>query len=348
MNKKFIKIGNIKIGTAFPPLVIAEIGINHNGSIERAIKIADSAIKSGAKIIKHQTHVVDDEMSEEAKKIKPGNSNTNIYNIIKKCSLNEENEYKLMKYIQSKKRIFISTPFSRKAVDRLEKFNVPAYKIGSGECNNYLLVEYIARKKKPIILSTGMNSVKTIKPATKILEKFRIPYALLHCTNIYPTPAKLVRLHDITTLKKKFPKAVVGLSDHTSNIYSALASVALGASIIEKHFVDSKKFKGPDISASMDKNELRDLIYGSSQIFLAKGSNNKNPIKEEQKTINFAFASAVATKNIKVGEKLALNNFFLMRPGNGDFNIKNYKRLIGKRVKKPIKYNTQIKKNYLK
>ena len=192
-----------------------------------------------------------------------------------------------------------------------------------------------------------MNSIKTIKPATKILEKYKIPYALLHCTNIYPTPAKLVRLNDIITLQNKFPKAVVGLSDHTSNIYSALASVTLGSSIIEKHFIDSKKIKGPDISASMDIDELRDLIFGSNQIFLAKGSNDKNPIKEEQKTINFAFASAVATKNIKTGDRLNLENFFLMRPGNGDFNINNYKQLIGKRTKTSIKKNTQIKRKHL-
>lgn len=348
MSQKYIKIGNLKVGPKFDPLIIAEIGINHNGSIERAIKIADSAIRSGAKIIKHQTHVVEDEMSEEAKKIVPGNSSKNIYDIIKKCALDEENEYRLMKYIQRKKKIFISTPFSRKAVDRLEKFKVPAYKIGSGECNNYLLVEYVASKRKPIILSTGMNSIKTIKPATKILEKYKTPYALLHCTNIYPTPAKLVRLDDIITLQKNFPKAVIGLSDHTSDIYSALASVALGASIIEKHYVDSKKFKGPDISASMDKDELKKLIFGSKIIFQAKGSNKKNPLKEEQKTIDFAFASVAATKNIKIGEKLSLNNFFLMRPGGGDFNIKNYKKLIGKKVNKFIKKNTQIKRDHLK
>ncbi|MAV05610.1 MAG: polyhydroxyalkanoate biosynthesis repressor PhaR [Candidatus Pelagibacter sp.] len=348
MKNHFIKIKNIKIGYKFKPIIIAEIGINHNGSIERAINIANSAIKNGAEIIKHQTHVAEDEMSLEAKKIKPGNSNTNIYKIIEDCSLNQEEEFKLMKFIQSKKKIFISTPFSRKAVDRLEKFKVPAYKIGSGECNNYLLVDYIAKKRKPIILSTGMNSIKTIKPATKIIEKYKVPYALLHCTNIYPTPAKLVRLNDIDIIKKNFPKAVVGLSDHTANIYSALGAVSLGASIVEKHFVDSKKIKGPDISASMDPKELRELIYGSEQIFLARSSNKKKPVKEEQKTINFAFASAVATKDIFPGEKLSLENFFLKRPGNGDFNIENYKTIIGKKVLHKIKKNTQIKKTSLK
>lgn len=338
-----MKIGNINIGPTFEPVIIAEIGINHNGSIEKAIKIADSAIKSGARIIKHQTHIAEDEMSLEAKKITPGNSTKNIYDLISKCSLSEENEFKLMKYIQRKKRIFISTPFSRKAVDRLVKFKIPAFKIGSGECNNYLLVDYIAKQKKPIILSTGMNSIKSIKPSVKIIEKRRIPYALLQCTNLYPTPAKLIRLNDLNVLKKSFPKSIIGLSDHSTNIYNSLGAIALGACIVEKHYVDKKNFKGPDISSSMDKHELQELIKASKQVFLARSSNGKKPVKEEKQTIKFAFASAATTKNLKKGQRLSLKNFYLKRPGNGDFNIKNYKKLLNKKVKRDIKKNTQIK-----
>ena len=189
-----------------------------------------------------------------------------------------------------------------------------------------------------------MNSIRSIKPSVKIFEKYKNPYALLHCTNIYPTPPHLIRLDDLKTLKKYFPKAIIGLSDPSSNIYSSLGAIALGASIVEKHFVDTKKIKGPDISASMDKNELKELIFGAEQIFLSKGSNNKKPVKEEIKTINFAFASAVATKNLLKGEKLSLKNFFLKRPGIGDFTIHNYKKLIGKKLKKEIKENTLIKK----
>ncbi len=340
---KVLKIGNIKISPSHKPAIIAEIGINHNGSIEKDIKIADSAIKSGAKIIKHQTHIAEDEMSIEAKKVVPGNSRKNIYDLVKKCSLSEEDEFKLMRYIQKKNRIFISTPFSRKAVDRLVKFKVPAFKIGSGECNNYLLVDYIARKKKPIILSTGMNSIDTIKPSVKIIEKYKNPYALLQCTNIYPTPPKLIRLNDFHLLKKHFPKSIIGLSDHTSDIYVSVGAIGLGACIIEKHFVDKKNFSGPDVSSSMDQYELKELIKASEQVFLARTSNGKKPVKEERQTIKFAFASAVATEDIIKGQFLNLKNFYLMRPGNGDFNIHNYKKLINKRAKRNIKKNTQIK-----
>ena len=180
MKKPFLKIANRLIGENYKPLIIAEIGINHEGSIEKAFKIAKSAIDSGAEMIKHQTHVLDDEMSLEAKFIKPGNSNKNIFDIIKKNSLSIENEFKLMNFVKKNKKIFISTPFSRKAVDRLVKFKVPAFKIGSGECNNYLLVEYIAKQKKPIILSTGMNSISSIKPNIKIFKKHKTKFALLH------------------------------------------------------------------------------------------------------------------------------------------------------------------------
>ena len=346
MKNKF-KIGNILISDDRPPVIIAEIGINHNGSIDAAIDIADSAIKSGAQIIKHQTHVIDDEMSEEAKKVIPGNADISIYEIIKKCALSEKDEKKLMNYIVQKKRIFISTPFSRAAADRLNSFGVPAFKIGSGECNNYHLIKYICKFKKPIILSTGMNSIDSIRPSVNIIKKAKIPLALLHCTNIYPTPAKLVRLDCINQLKKNFSNCVIGISDHTENNYTSLGAVALGAKIIEKHFIDSKKKKGPDISCSMDPKELRELIFASKTIFDASGG-QKVPLKEEKKTIAFAFASVVSTKEILEGEKLSQKNIFVRRPGGGDFKIKDLTKLYGKVAKKKIKNNIQIKKSFIK
>ena len=340
------KIGNLLISEKTPPVIIAEIGINHNGSLEAAIAIADSAIRSGAEIIKHQTHVVDDEMSEEAKKVIPGNADISIYEIIKKCALSEKDEKKLMNYIIQKKKIFISTPFSRAAADRLGRFGVPAFKIGSGECNNYHLIKYICKFKRPIILSTGMNSIETIKPSVDIIKKAKIPLALLHCTNIYPTPPNLVRLDCINQLKKFFPKCIIGLSDHTENNYSSLGAVALGAKIIEKHFTDSKKNKGPDISCSMDPAELRELINGSRIIYQASGG-IKKALKEEKKTIAFAFASVVSTREIKKGEKLSKNNIFVRRPGGGDYKIKDLTKLYGKIAKKNIKNNVQIKKKFI-
>ena len=286
-----LKIGNRNIGTGFKPLIIAEIGINHNGSLKLAKQIVNAAYQSGAEIVKHQTHIPEEEMSSKAKKVIPVHTKKSIYEIIKECSLSEEDEIKLKKYVESKGMIFISTPFSRKAAIRLNKMGVKAFKIGSGECNNYPLIEHIANYKKPIILSTGMNSVKSIKPAVEILRSKKVNFALLHCTNIYPTPPELVRLEAMNSLRKAFPDAVIGLSDHTTSNYTSLAAIGMGASIIERHFIDKKNRKGADIECSMNKKELKELINGSKIIHKAlKGSkeivDEENIIIENNRNVN--------------------------------------------------------------
>jgi N-acetylneuraminate synthase len=339
----FINLKNIQIGKNKPPVIIVDLGINHSGSLDKAIYLSDLAIKNGAQIIKHQTHIVDQEMSIEAKKIVPGNSKKSIYSIIKKFALSFNDEKKLMNYVLNKKKLFISTPFCKAAVDRLVHFKVPLFKIGSGECNNYPLVEYICSKKKPIILSTGMNNIASIRRSVNIIKKHKLQYALLHCTNIYPTPSNLVRLSAMLELKKNFKDAIIGLSDHTETIYTSLGAVSLGASIIEKHFTDNKKSKGPDMSASLDPYELKKLIEGSNIIFHAmKGK--KKALKEEAKTMAFAFASIAATKNIKKGELFSKNNIFPIRPGNGFYKVKDYKNLLGRVAKNNITKGFQIKK----
>ena len=334
--KKF-KIGNRSIGENEPPLIVAEIGINHNGSLDLAIKITDAAISAGCEVIKHQTHILDDEMIDDAKKIIPGNAKKSIYEIMKKCSLNEQQEFKLMQYVKSKKLIFISSAFSRAAANRLQKFDIPAFKIGSGECNNYPLISHIAKFKKPIILSTGMNSISSIKKSVNILRKHKINFALLHCTNVYPTPPELVRLNCLKILKHNFPDGVIGLSDHTKSNHTSFASIALGAKIIERHFVDKKSRKGPDIICSMDKEELKDLINGSKIIFEALKYGKKDIVKEEIVTKKFAFASVVTIKDIKSGEKLSKKNIWVKRPGTGDFTAADYEKLLGKKITKDVK-----------
>ena len=341
----FIKIGNRKIGPNFRPLVIFELGINHNGSLKLAKKIVDDAIKAGAEIIKHQTHIPEDEMSLEAKKIIPINANKNIFDLIDNCSLNEKEEMELKKYIEKKGAIFLSTPFSRKAVDRLIKFKVKAFKIGSGECNNYPLIDYIASFKKPIIISTGMNDIKSIQKAIKILKKRKTQFAILHTTNLYPTRHSEVRLNALIELKKKFTNTVIGLSDHTGDNYTSYAAIAMGASIIEKHFIDKSSRKGPDISASVNTKQMKELIKGVNLIHKAIPGGIK-PIPREKKTANFAFASVVANKDLEIGTILNKNNIWVRRPGNGDFKAEEYYSLIGKRVKVKVKKNTQIKKIY--
>ncbi|HOY24536.1 MAG TPA: N-acetylneuraminate synthase family protein [Cellvibrio sp.] len=329
MNKNVIDIGGRLVGPDYPPLVIAEIGINHNGSLSIAKEMVDAAVSAGAEVIKHQTHIVEDEMAGEAKRIKPGNSDKPIYNIMEECALNEADEIALKHYVEAKGAIFISTPFSRAAVERLERMNVSAYKIGSGECNNYPLIKHIAKKGKPIILSTGMNTIESIRKAVAIFREYQIPYALMHCTNIYPTPPELVRLEAVRELQAEFPDAVVGLSDHTVGNFACLGAVALGADILERHFTDSMSREGPDIVCSMDPQAMQELIQGSAVLHKARGG-RKGIVKEEQPTINFAYATVVTINPVKKGEVFTEDNIWVKRPGTGEILAEFYDDVVGK------------------
>lgn len=331
-----------EIGLKEKPLVIVEIGINHNGSLNTAFEMVDAAFLAGAEIIKHQTHIVEDEMSSEAKKVIPGNSDISIYDIMEKCALNEQDEIKLKTYVESKGMIFISTPFSRAAADRLERMGVCGYKIGSGECNNYPLIEHIATFGKPMIVSTGMNDISSIRKTVKILENYRIPYALLHTTNLYPTPAHLVRLEAMVELQREFPNSIVGLSDHTTSNLACLGSVALGASILERHFTDSMDRKGPDIVNSMDPLQLSELISGSIELAKMRGG-KKEAAKEEQVTIDFAFATVVAIKDIKIGERFTKENIWVKRPGTGEIQAEDFTTLLGKESLHDINFDEHLK-----
>ncbi|BBF44964.1 N-acetylneuraminate synthase [Lachnospiraceae bacterium KM106-2] len=339
-----MQIGKRKIGSSYPPVVIAEIGINHEGSLETAFEMVDAAARAGAEIIKHQTHVVEDEMSDAAKKVIPGNADVSIYEIMERCALNEEEETKLKEYVESKGLIFISTPFSRAAADRLERMNVSAYKIGSGECNNYPLIEHIAKFGKPMIVSTGMNDIKSVKKTVAIMEKYHVEYALLHCTNLYPTKPEYIRLGAMTELQEAFPNAVIGLSDHSLNNNACLAATAVGACILERHFTDSKYRPGPDIACSMDPAELSALIQGSNEIFKMRGG-SKKALAEEQVTIDFAFATVVAIKDIKKGETFSMDNLWVKRPGTGEIRAEFLNDCLGKAATRDIPSGEHLKKS---
>jgi sialic acid synthase SpsE len=341
LRSPYITISGRKIGIDYPPLVIAEIGINHEGSLQVAKKMVDAAYRAGAEVVKHQTHIVSDEMSGAAKKVIPGNSDVSIYEIMERCSLNETDELELKMYVESNGMIFISTPFSRAAANRLRKFNIPAYKIGSGECNNYPLLEHIASFGKPVILSTGMNTIESIHKAVAIFEKHNIPFALLHTTNLYPTPIHLVRFGAMMEMHEAFPDKVFGLSDHTLNNNACLGAVALGASILERHFTDNMQRTGPDIVCSMDEKTCADLIIGSSEIAQMRGG-IKKPALEEQVTIDFAFATVCSIHCIKKGEVFSKENIWVKRPGTGKILAEYFYNLIGKVATRDIVNDEQL------
>jgi N-acetylneuraminate synthase len=341
-----IEIDNIKIGNGERPLVIPEIGINHNGSLEVAKEMVNSAHRAGARIIKHQTHICADEMSSAAKKVIPGNADVSIYDIMENCALSEEDELELKNYTESLGMTFLSTPFSRAAADRLEKFGVKAYKIGSGELNNYPLIEHIAEFGKPMIVSTGMNDLKSIEKAVNIMEKYGVKYALMHTTNLYPTKPELVRLGAMQEMMKAFSGVPIGLSDHTLNNNSCISAMALGASLVERHFTDKMTRTGPDIVCSMDEERLKELLQAAREVPQMLGG-KKQAAKEEQVTIDFAFATVVSIKPIAKGEKFTKDNIWVKRPGTGEILAEHYNDILGKKAKCDIGNDVQIKKSMI-
>lgn len=339
-------IGNIKVGIGEEPLVIPEMGINHEGSLEVAKLIVDAAVRAGAKIIKHQTHIVEDEMSHEARNVIPGNTDVSIYEVMKRCALSEKEEWELKQYAESKGLVFISTPFSRTAADRLEEFGVLAYKIGSGELNNYPLIKHIASFGKPMIVSTGMNNITSIRKTVNILKETEVPFALLHTTNIYPTEPRLVRLGAMQEMMSVFPDVPIGLSDHTLSNAACISAMALGATIVERHFIDNKDRPGPDVICSMDEEKCAELVKAAKDIPLMLGG-KKEAAKEEQVTIDFAFATVVTIKPVKKGDIFTKENLWVKRPGTGEIPAERYEEILGKKAIADIENDVQLKWNMM-
>lgn len=338
---KHFKIGDIEIGGGSRPLVIPEIGINHEGSLSVAKEMVDAAWRAGARIVKHQTHVVEDEMSRAARKVIPGNAEESIYEIMERCALSGEDEYDLMQYVRSKGMVFLSTPFSRAAADRLERFGVPAYKVGSGEMNNYPLLSYIASFGKPMIVSTGMNDIRSIAKAVEILDRSGVDYALLHTTNLYPTPPELVRLGAMKEIMEAFPGIPVGLSDHTLTNTACIAAMGMGAKIVERHFTDTRDRSGPDIVCSMDEAELAELIRAAGDVHQMLGG-RKEAAAEEQVTVDFAFASVVTIRPVRRGERFTGENLWVKRPGLGGISADKYEEILGKTAAVDIEDDMQV------
>lgn len=337
-----MKIGTREIGPTHPPLVIAEIGINHGGSLEVAKEMVRLAAGAGCEMIKHQTHILDDEMTDEAKSIFPPNADVSIWHVMERCALSLEDEAELKRYTEELGMIWISTPFSRAAADFLETLDVPAYKIGSGEADNLPLIRHIARKGKPVIMSTGMQTIETLRASVAILDAAGVEYALLECTNLYPSPAEIVSLRGVTELKAAFPNAVVGFSDHSIGPEMALASVALGACILERHYTDTRYRKGPDIINSMDPAELRLLVDRSREIWIA-ANNPKQRSAPEEDVYRFARASVVADRDLPAGHVITEADIWARRPGSGEIAGYDFDKVVGKTLTRTLTRNTQLK-----
>ena len=335
-------INGIKIGPNARPKIIAEISGNHNGNKNLFLKLILSAHRNGADFVKIQTYEPIDITLKKKIKIKKGLwKNKTLWSLYEKACTPfkwHEDAFKLAKKYNIK---LFSSPFSKRAVDLLEKYNVKLYKIASFEITDLNLIDYIASKKKPIILSTGLSNIQEIKNAIKIIKKYHNKIIILHCVSGYPTNLKNTKLSKIDFLKKKFNKFNIGLSDHTSDNYSSLVACAKNICLIEKHFKLSPRSKGPDSKFSIVPAQLRDLRNKSSEIFNSLNSSKKDFISTEEKNSLIFRRSIYSFKNIAKGQYFTKKNIITLRPKIG-IGADNYFKLIGRKAKKNIKKMSPI------
>ena len=319
--------------------IIAEAGVNHNGSMTLAKKLIDIAALSGADAVKFQSFTANNLVSKSAPKanyqIKASNLDESQFDMIKKLELNEHNHKELIKYCNESKIIFLSSPFDIDSVNLLNNLNLEIIKIPSGEITNLPYLRHIGSLNKQVILSTGMSTLKEIGDALKILINAGTPKAkiiVLHANTMYPTPMKDVNLRAMQSIRDKFDISV-GYSDHTLGIVVDIAAVALGASVIEKHFTLDKKMDGPDHAASLDPSELKAMVEAIRNIEVAIGSEVKELTNSEKPNIDVARKSIVAKRFIKKGEVFSTNNLTTKRPGGGLSPMK-WDSIIGKVAKR--------------
>lgn len=342
-----MKILNRKINKNNPPFIIAELSGNHKGSLARALKIIDKAKEAGASAIKLQTFdlnemtinfkskdfIINDKSSPWYKK--------NLYQLYKKAQTPRSWHKKIFKYSKKIGIICFSSVFDLKSLAFLEKLNAPAYKIASFENNHFPLIEKVAATKKPVIISTGMARIDEIKEIVKIFKlKSNNNFALLKCTSSYPTNPKESNIIAIETLNKKF-RCEVGLSDHTEGIGASVASVAVGASIIEKHIVLKKNDGSVDEAFSLSPLEFKNLVNEANNAWLSLGKKYLGPTKNEKNTLKFR-RSIYVIKNSKKGDTLSNKNIKIIRPSYG-LHPKFFRRLIGKKFKKTVRKGMPFK-----
>ena len=346
MNK--FKISNFLIGNTKTPFIIAEAGVNHNGSISIGKKMIDVAANAGADAIKFQSFITDEIILKNAPKatyhkITTGSDQRlSWYNLLKTQEMNSKMHIELFRYCKKKKIIFLSTPYDEKSADFLEILGVKAFKIASTDNNNLKLLSHIAKKKLPIILSSGMMDMKTLKQSiTEIKKNKNSKIAILQCTSNYPCKLENANLLLIKEFKKKF-KMPIGFSDHTEGNLASIIATSYGAAIIEKHFTLSKKMSGPDHAMSMDPTELKKFISDLKNISKLSGLKEKKVLKCELENFYKLKKSLISKINIKKGQKIQISMISAKRPGTG-IRANEIKSILSKRSIKNIKKNSILK-----
>ncbi len=322
--------------------IIAEAGVNHNGDLQTAYKLIDAAKEAGTDAVKFQTFTAKNNISKFAQKAEYQKETTSAeesqYEMIKKLELSKEAHQKLIEYCKHKEIEFLSTPFDIGSIDFLNTLGVRFFKIPSGEITNLPFLKAVARKRKPVIMSTGMANLSEIEQALDVLNQNGIErkdISILHCNTEYPTPYEYVNLNAMLTISSAF-KLPVGYSDHTLGIEIPIAAVALGATIIEKHFTLDRTLPGPDHRASLEPGELKAMVQAIRNIEKAMGDGIKQPSKSELKNKPIARKSIVAKCNIVEGEVFSEKNITVKRPGNGIPPMR-WDELIGRKAVRDFK-----------
>ena len=325
-------------------LIIAEAGVNHNGSTDIAKKLIDNAVEAGVDAIKFQTFKAENLVTKNAPKAtyqKNSTGDGSQLDMLKKLELSLEQHTELIEYCKNKGILFLSTPFDFESVDLLEKFDIAMYKIGSGDLTNIPLLRYIARLGKPMIVSTGMANLGEIECAVNAIKnEGNKDIMLLHCTSNYPTAYEDVHLNSMITMKNSFDLDI-GYSDHTVGIEVSIAAVAMGAKVIEKHFTLDKNMEGPDHKASLNPKELKEMVASIRNIEFALGSKEKKCRDNEKNTKLVARKSIVAALNIKKGDVITKDNITFKRPETG-LSPMYTDELIGKIATEDIMFDEQI------
>lgn len=338
MNSSSTTIGARGIGAGLPCFVIAEAGINHNGDVKIAAELVEAAAAAGADAIKFQTHFPEHEM------IKGGATaayvGESLFDLLTRTALSKEAHVQMRDLAARMGIVFLSTPFSREAADFLESIGVPAYKTGSGELTNIPLQRHIARKGKPMIVSTGMSTPEEIDATVHALRDEHAQFALMHCTSTYPTPFEHVQLGCIRELQAKYG-VPVGFSDHTLGTAVSLAAVASGANLFEKHFTASRSLPGPDQQGSMEPNELEALVRDIRAIEKSLGA-TKRIQPGEQDVRDMALHSVVTIREIAAGAKIGADDVWVKRPGTG-IPARQLADVIGKVAKRAIARDSLVR-----
>ncbi len=326
-----LTIDGREIGAGRPCFVVAEAGINHNGDVKLAAELVEAAADAGADAVKFQTHFPEHEMLRAgATAAYVGES---LFDLLTRTALSRDAHYTLRDLAQTKGVIFLSTPFSREAADFLETLGVPAFKTGSGELTNVPLQRHIARKGKPMIVSTGMSTPEEIETTVRALQAEGARFALMHCTSTYPTPYVHVQLGCIGWLQTLY-HVPVGFSDHTLGSFMAFAAVASGANLFEKHFTVSRSLPGPDQQGSMEPSELKELVRGIRAIEQASGA-TKTIQPGEQDVRNMAHHSVVSIREVAAGATISADDVWVKRPGSG-IPARRLGEVIGRVAKRAI------------